>query len=132
MILVGLLGIILFPKQYGVPSPGAYKEYDEKRSNIYQELILEKTSDEVSSNIKASNSERVITKEEIQQQRDRVHNYNLQSSRSSGSDILRDRKRRGMTEDGRVTEESSKTDTMKRATAISKWVRTNVKRDGKE
>ena len=123
-----VLGLILYPKQYSVPDPKAFADSDSKRDNIYQQLILNKTKNEMDEKIQSNYSRvNVVTKEEQQQRQERINRYNEEFSRDRGNSIIKDRKLHGMESDGRVTSDSVKSETSKRATAISKWMKLNVK-----
>ena len=126
IIAMIILGFILFPRQYSIPSDERFKESDIKRRTLRQDLVTSKANDEISLRIKSSSQtdhERYLELEE----RKKRQKYKEAQSRSNGEEILQYRESHGMIPDGR-REKPKESQSAIRAKAISNWVKKNVQR----
>lgn len=126
IIAMIILGFILFPRQYSIPSDETFKESDIKRRTLRQDLVTSKANDEISLRIKSSSQtdhERYLELEK----RKKRKKYKEAQSRSNGEGILQYRESHGMIPDGR-REKPKESQSAIRAKAISNWVKKNVQR----
>lgn len=127
IIAMIILGFILFPRQYSIPSDESFKESDVRRRSIHQDIVTSKANDEISLRIKSSSEtdkDRYLELERLK----RRQKYKEAQSRSNGEEILQYRESQGLTPDGRK-DKPKKSQSAIRAKAISNWVKKNVKKE---
>ena len=121
MIVVAIVGLFLLPHRLTLNVSDGMRSSDQRRDQVYRELVSERTRDELSEHRWAYEYEERSSEYYKKKAREEI-------ARERGEKIVSEREARGLNPDGTGVDQGAPNKTRERASAISKWIKTHAVR----